>query len=187
MQKFLAKNLAREEGERFAGVERQIGFVFALEESGDALAAVVQSRREDVRRLLVGKLKNKFGEIAFDNFDAVALENMVEVNFLAGHALALDDHLCGAPAANIEDVATGIGGGVGDEHVAVVRANRIFQRLDEIGKIGDRFVFDAARFVFQIVVIGQICRGAIAALVEMLRVGANGGAFDIERHANGAQ
>src|SRR5262249_51632520 len=107
----------------FAGVKRQIRFEFALEERGDALTTVVQRRSKDMRRLLAGKLKNKFGQIAFDDFDSVGFQSMVEMNFFARHALALDDHFRGAPAANISYITAGIGCSVGDKYVPVVRAN----------------------------------------------------------------
>jgi hypothetical protein len=184
VQKFMAQDLTGKKSELFTRIERKLGFEFSLEERGNALATVMQGRRKNVRRLLIGKLKNKFGEIAFDDFNAVGLKNMIEVNFLARHALALYHHFRGAPPANVEYVTTRIGRGVGDEYVAVVRTNGIFQRLDEIGKIRDRLVFDATGFVFQGVIVGQIGGGAIAAFIEMLCIGANGRAFDVERHAD---
>ena len=82
VEKFFAKFFAGEAGEGFAGIERKIGFEFALEERGDAFAAVVQRGADEVRRLLVGDLEDEFGEIGFDDFDAVGFEDVVELEFL---------------------------------------------------------------------------------------------------------
>ena len=85
-------------------------FKLAFEERSDALATVVERRREDVGRLLAGQLKNEFGEVAFDDFDAIGFEGVIEANFFRGDALPFDDHFCGAPAADVLNVAAGIGG-----------------------------------------------------------------------------
>jgi hypothetical protein len=65
VNELLAQNFAREASQLFAGVERKIGLEFALEQRGNSLARVMECRSDDVRRLLVGNLKNELSEVAF--------------------------------------------------------------------------------------------------------------------------
>ena len=101
--------------------------------------------------------------------------------------LAFDDDLCGAPVADVEDVAAGIFGSGGDEDVAAARTDRGLQGLDQVGQVGDRLVFDGAGLILQRVVVGHLRDWQRSGRVECLRVAADGGAFDFQRHANRAQ
>ena len=129
VQKLVAQPFARELRQRFSGIQRKIGLEFALEQRGDALAAVVQRRRQEVRRLLVRQLQDKFREIALDHFDPIRLQNVVEANFLGRDALAFHHQLRGPPVAHIQNVAASVLGRVGDENMPTVRANRVLERF----------------------------------------------------------
>ena len=76
-EEFFAQAIAREGGERFAGVKRKIGFENALEQRRDSLAAVMQRGADNVRRLLVGDLQNEFSEIGFGHLDVQRFEHVV--------------------------------------------------------------------------------------------------------------
>ena len=148
MQKFVAQTFAREGGELFAGIERFVGFEDAPEELGDALAAVMNRGADDVRGLLVGILQDEFGEIGFRHLNAQRFERGIQVDFLGGHALALDGELDARTFADAGDVFGSIVRVRGQVEVAAIALHAFFKRGDQFGEPCDGVFLDGARLVF---------------------------------------
>ena len=180
-----AQDFAAESGQLFAGVEGKAGLEFAFEERGDALARVMESRSDEVRRLLVGHLKDEFGEVAFGDFDSDFFQGMVEAGLVRRDAFALHHELHVVLQKHVADVVVGIDGGFGQEEVSAIGANAGFELAQQIGKLGDGVFFDTASAILHRVVVGNAGHGVIAIAIEGLGVVPDGGALHAQRHPNG--
>ena len=118
--------------EFFAGVERQVGGELALEQRGNALARVVQRRRDDVRRLLVGDLQNEFRQVGLGDLDAGRFQRVVQLDLFRGDALALHHQLGLVPHQHVANVVVGIGRGLRQIEMPAVGLHARFQLLQKL-------------------------------------------------------
>ena len=110
MHEFAAQDLAGKLCELLPGIEREVRLEFSLEQRGDALPAVMDCRSDDMRRLFVRKLQDKFGEIALGDFHSRGLQHVIQSNFFRGDAFSLDDKLCPVAHADITHIPAGFFG-----------------------------------------------------------------------------
>ena len=80
-------------GSRVDGFGRDVGLDHVAgvgrEQPGDRVAVVVDRRGDDVRRRLPCELDDELAEVGLDDLSAVGFEDLVEMDLLAGHRLAL--------------------------------------------------------------------------------------------------
>src|SRR5271157_4816645 len=139
-----------------------------------------------VGRLLVRGLQNEFSQVRFHNADAVALQRGIQVNLLGGDAFPLNQRTHMMALADFLNVSARFPGIAGKKEMPAIAGDTFRKLLDERNAIGQRIFLDAARFVFQRIVVGESNRGLITAAVETSRVMALGGGFRVQREANGA-
>jgi len=107
----------------------------AHEQVADGLFRLVDDRRDDMARRLVGKLHDELAQVGFQHVDVVRLQRVVERDFLADHALALDGAPDVVPRRDIQHQPPHLVAVRGPQHLDAVGGHGRFGLLEQGGQI----------------------------------------------------
>ncbi|MNN48934.1 hypothetical protein D3C81_1634350 [compost metagenome] len=130
-----------------------------LEQLRDIALGLVDRRHHDMRRLLAGKLDDVLAHVRLDAFDAALGQVMVQLDFLAGHRLALD-HAPGLPCCrDAVDDPVGVVGGLGPVDLHTGGGELVFQLHQQVRQVGERVLthrFAQVAQALQLIGVGKL-------------------------------
>ena len=135
-------------------VDRQVGMGFA-ELVLPVLAVQVERRGDDVAGQLVAQLDDVFAEVGFHRRDAVALQMLVDADFLGDHALPLGHRAGPGLLADRQHRRTGIVGGGAPMQLPAGGGQPGLVSLQVEIQVGEGVVLDVAADIAQLLEFRQ--------------------------------
>ncbi|MNK91940.1 hypothetical protein D3C87_1120570 [compost metagenome] len=129
------------------------------EQAGDVGLRLVNGRHDDMRRLFAGQLHDVLAHVRFQARHAARFQIVIELDFLAGHRLALDEARRPVPFGDGVDDGVGLLAILGPVHLHAGRRQLVFQLHQQIGQARQRMPahgFADVAQAFQLVAVGEL-------------------------------